>query len=323
MLQVWRAASLAALTFLGVCHSPAGLSQTYPAKPIRMLVGFAPGGSTDTIARLINARLSERLGQQVIVENRPGAAGNIAAEQAAKAAPDGYTVFMASMSHTINATLYPKLSFDAIKDFAPVTLVTSSPFVLVIHPAVPAKTTRDLVTLAKAKPGELNFASGGASSHLAGELFNSMAGVKIMHVPYKSSGPAATDLLGGQIAVMFSAPPAVLPHLPAGKLRALGVTGLKRLSGASEIPTIAESGLAGYEVSSWSGVIGPAGMAKEAVSRLHAELTHVMGLPEIRSRLPAMGLEASTNTPEQFTAHLRAEVAKWERVIREAGIRTH
>lgn len=321
MLQVWRAAPLAALTFLGICHSPTALSQTYPAKPIRMLVGFAPGGSTDTIARLINARLSERLGQQVIVENRPGAAGNIVAEQVAKAAPDGYTVYMASMSHTINATLYPKLSFDAIKDFAPVTLVTSSPFVLVIHPSVPAKTTRDLVTLAKAKPGELSFASGGASSHLAGELFNSMAGVKIIHVPYKSSGPAATDLLGGQVAVMFSAPPAVLPHVPTGKLRALGVTGLKRLSGASEIPTIAESGLAGYEVNSWPGVMGPAGMAKEAVSRLHAELTHAMGLPELTSRLPGMGLEASINTPEQFGAQLRAEVLKWAKVIRESGAR--
>jgi len=286
-----------------------------------MVVGFAPGGSTDTIARLIHTRLSERLGQQVIIDNRPGAAGNIAAEQVARAAPDGSTLYMASMSHTINASLYPKLSFDAIKDFTPVTLVTSSPFVLVAHPSVPARTTRDLIALAKAKPGALSFASGGASSHLAGELFNSMAGVKLIHIPYKSSGPAATDVLGGQVATMFSAPPAVLPHLPTGKLRALGVTSLKRLSGASEIPTIAESGLAGYEVNSWSGVIGPAGMRREVITRLHAELTQVMKLPEIIRRLPPMGLEASTTTPDQFAARLRAEVAKWAKVVRESGAR--
>jgi tripartite-type tricarboxylate transporter receptor subunit TctC len=286
-----------------------------------MLVGFAPGGSTDTIARLINPRLSEKLGQQVVVENRPGAAGNIAAEQTAKAPPDGYTVYMASMSHTINASLYPKLSFDAVKDFTPVTLVTSSPFVLAVHPSVPAKTTRDLIALAKAKPGTLSFASGGASSHLAGELFNTMAGVKIVHIPYKSSGPAATDLLGGQVALMFSAPPAVLPHVPQGKLRALAVTSAKRLSAASDIPTVAESGLPGYEVNSWSGVIGPAGMSKEAVSRLHAELTHVMGLAEVRSRLPEMGLEASTNTPQQFGERLAEDVVKWAKVVRESGAR--
>ncbi len=322
MLQVWRTAMLVAVTVLGIGYPPITLSQSYPAKPIRMLVGFAPGGSTDTISRLITPRLSERLGQQVIVENRPGAAGNIAAEQAAKAAPDGYTVLMASASLSINASLYPKLSFDAINDFSAITLVTSSPFVLVVHPSVPARNTRELIALAKSRPGALSYGSGGATSHLAGELFNSMAGVKLVHIPYKSSGPAAIDLLGGQIAIMFSAPPAVLPHVAAGKLRALGVTGTRRLSGTPGVPTIAESGLAGYEVNSWSGLIGPAGMSKEAIARLHAEVVQVMGLPEVKNRLPNLGLEASTNTPEEFGAYLRADVAKWAKVVRESGART-
>ena len=315
-----RAGVVVLLTCLGA--APAG-AQTYPTKPVRMLVGFAPGGSTDTIARLIGPRLSERLGQQVIVENRPGAAGNIAAEQAARSAPDGYTVFMASMSHTINASLYPKLSFDPIKDFTPVALVTSSPFVLVTHPSLPARTTRELIALAKARTAELTFASGGASSQLAGELFNSMAGVKLVHVPYKSSGPAATDLLGGQVAVMFSAPPAVLPQVAAGRLRALGVTSARRLTAAPDIPSIADAGLPGYEVNSWSGLLGPAGMPKEAVSRLLSEITYVMGLQEIRARLPGMGLEATVATPEEFGAQLRAEIPKWAKVIRDSGARAH
>ncbi len=320
MLQAWRATALVAITIMGIGYPPITLSQSYPAKPIRMLVGFAPGGSTDTIARLIAPRLSERLGQQIIVENRPGAAGNIAAEQAAKAAPDGYTVYMASASHTINASLYPRLSFDAVKDFTAITRVTSSPFVLVAHPSVPARNARQLIALAKSKPGELSFGSGGATSHLAGELFNSMAGVKLVHIPYKSSGPAAIDLLGGQIAIMFSAPPAVLPHVASGKLRALGVTSARRLSSAPEVPTIAESGLAGFEVNSWAGLIGPASMPMEAISKLHAEVAHVMGLPEVKSRLSNLGLEASTNTPEEFAAYLRADVPKWAKIVRESGV---
>ena len=298
-------------------------AQAYPVKPIRVLVGFAPGGSTDTISRIVTPRLTERLGQQVIVENRPGAAGNIAAELAAKAPPDGYTLLMASASHTINASLYPKLPFDVIKDFAAITLVCSSPFILVVHPSVPAKTTRDLINLARSKPGDLSYASGGATSQLAGELFNSMAKVKLNHIPYKSSGPASTDLLGGQVASMFSAPPAVLPHIGTGRLRALGTTGIKRMSNNPDVPTIAESGLPGYEVNSWSGVIGPAGMPRDAINRLNAEFVHVMALPEIKNRLPSLGIEASTTTPEEFAAYLRADVAKWARVAREANVQKH
>lgn len=323
MKKPWRSAARAAVVLCGMGWAAVAWPQPYPVKPIRMIVGFAPGGSTDTIARLVSPGLSERLGQQVIVENRPGAAGNIAAALVAKAAPDGYTLFMASMSHAINASLYPKLAFDPIADFSTVTLVTSSPFVLVVHPSVPARTTRELIALARARPGALSFASGGASSRLAGELFNSMAGVKIVHIPYKSSGPASVDLLGGQVAIMFGAPPAVLPHLPAGKLRALGVTSLKRLSSAPDIPPIAESGLAGYEVNSWSGVMGPAGMPKEVVTRLQGEITRVVAQPQLRNRLPALGIEASTDTPEQFAAHLRADVAKWAKVVRESGMQVN
>jgi tripartite-type tricarboxylate transporter receptor subunit TctC len=322
MPKVRRAAALAAVTVLGIGCAPVAWSQPFPAKPVRMLVGFAPGGSTDTIARLIAPRLSERLGQQVIVENRPGAAGNVAGELAARAAPDGYTVFMASASHSINASLYPKLSFDAIRDFTAVTLVTSSPFVLVVHPSIPVRNTRELIALAKSRPGTLTYGSGGAASQLAGELFNSMAGVKLVHIPYKSSGPAATDLLGGQIAIMFSAPPAVLAHVAAGKLRALGITSLRRLSSAPDVPPIAESGLPGYEVNSWSGLIGPAGIPRDAVARLNADVVHVMALPEIRGRLPNLGLEATTNTPEEFGAYLRADVAKWAKVVHASGART-
>ena len=323
MPQTWRAAALAAATVLGIGCPFITCSQPYPAKPIRMLVGFAPGGSTDTIARIVTPRLSERLGQQVIVENRPGAAGNVAAELAAKAAPDGYTVFMASASHSINASLYPKLSFDAIKDFTAITQVTSSPFILVVHPSIPARNTRELIALAKSRPSMLTYGSGGASSQLAGELFNSMAGVKLVHVPYKSSGPAATDLLGGQIGIMFSAPPAVLSHIAVGKLRALGVTSLRPLSNMPEVPPIAASGLSGYEVNSWSGLIGPAGIPRDAVARLNADVVHVMGLPDIKNRLPNLGLEATTNTPEEFGAYRRADVAKWAKVVRDSGAQVH
>lgn len=299
--------------------SMTGWAQSYPVKPIRVIVGFAPGGSTDTTSRLIAPRLSERLGQQVIVENRPGAAGNIAAELAAKASPDGYTVFMASASHSINASLFPKLPFNAVRDFTAISLVTSSPFVLVVHPSVPAKNSRELIALAKSKPGLLSFGSGGATSQLAGELFNSMAGVKLIHIPYKSSGPAATDLLGGQIAVMFSAPPAVMQHVAAGRLRALGVTSMRRMSTLPDIPAIAETGLAGYDVNSWSGLLGPVGLPKEAITRLHADIVQVMALSDIKSRLPPLGLEATTMTPEEFSAYLRADVAKWAKVVRESG----
>ena len=199
----------------------------------------------------------------------------------------------------------------------------SSPFILVVHPSVPAKTTRDLINLARSKPGDLSYASGGATSQLAGELFNSMAKVKLNHIPYKSSGPASTDLLGGQVASMFSAPPAVLPHIGTGRLRALGTTGIKRMSNNPDVPTIAESGLPGYEVNSWSGVIGPAGMPRDAINRLNAEFVHVMALPEIKNRLPSLGIEASTTTPEEFAAYLRADVAKWARVAREANVQKH
>lgn len=304
---------------LGASVAP---SQDYPSKPIRMLVGFAPGGNSDTVARIMALRLGERLGRQVVVENRPGAAGNIAAELTAKAAPDGYTVFMASSSHTINAALYRQLPFDPLKDFAAVTLVSSSPFVLVVLSSIPLTSVRELIAVAKSKPGQLNYASGGASSHLAAELFRSMAGISIVHIPYKSSGLAISDLLGGQVAMMFSALPAALPHVNSGRLRALGVTSSKRLSSASEIPTIAESGLAGYEVDQWSGVLAPAATPKGIIAKLNREITYVMNLSDVRERLAALGMEAKTNTSEQFTSFLEVDIRKWAKVARESGARS-
>lgn len=314
--------TLALLVFLLAATSIAR-SQPYPNRAVRVIVGFAPGGSTDTTSRLIAPRLGERLGQPVVIDNRPGAQGNIAAELVAKANPDGYTIFMAAASHSINASLYPKMAFNAINDFTAISNVTSSPFILVSHPSVPARSVRELIALGKKKPGYLNYGSGGSASHLAGELFNSMAGVNFIHIPYKSSGPAATDLLGGQVTLMFSAPSAVLQHVVNGKLRALGIASERRLSFVPEIPTIAESGLAGYHANSWSGLLGPAGMPKEVVNRLNADIRYVMGLPDILSRLPPLGLEAATNTPEEFSSDLRADVSKWARVVLNAGIVPH
>jgi tripartite-type tricarboxylate transporter receptor subunit TctC len=317
MLELSRVATFVA----GLAVSAIAWAQAYPVKPIRIIVGFSPGGSTDTVSRLVAPRLSERLGQPVVVETRAGAAGNIAGEVTAKAPPDGYTLLMASASHTINPSLYQKLSFDSIKDFAPITLVASSPFVLAIHPSVPARSARELITLAKSRQGQLTYGSGGATSHLATELFSGMAGIKLVYVAYKSSGLVVTDLLGGQIAISFSAPPAVLPHVPVGKLRALGVSGTRRLSAAREVPTIAESALPGYEVDSWSGLVAPAGVSKDIIARLNAEIVQVMELPDIRTKLPPLGLEPMTNTPEQFGTYMRSEIAKWAKVVRESGAR--
>ncbi len=293
----------------------------YPSKPIRLLVGSIPGGTTDTAARIMAQPLTQRLGQQVVVDDRGSANGNAAAETAARAAPDGYTLLVASASHAINASLYSHLSYDPVKDFTPLTLITSSPFILVTQPALGVTSVKDVIATAKAKPGIYTYAAGGASSHLAGELFKSMAGVNIVYVPYKGSGPAMTDLLGGQVTMMLSAPPAALPHVATGRLRALGVTGAKRLASAPDVPTIAEAGLPGFEVDSWNAVLMPAKAPKNIVSKLHDEIAYVMALPEVKARMPALGMEAKTNTPEQFTAYLVADIKKWSKVVDAAGIK--
>lgn len=295
----------------------------YPAKPVRIIAGFPPGSGADITARTIGARLGEAFGQQFVIDNRPGAGSNIAAELAAKAAPDGYTIFIGTVANTINATLYPKLPFDFARDFAPVALTTSAANVLVVHPSVPVRSVAELVKLAKAQPGRLNFASSGngTAPHLSAELFKSMAGINIIHIPYKGSPQAVIDLLAGQVALMFSPASTVLPHVKSGRLRALAVTTAARLPSLSELPTVAESGLPGFETVTWFGFVVPAATARGIVGRLNTEIVKVLAQPEVRRQFAAQGIDALGGTPEEFAAYIRQEIAKWARVIKESGAR--
>lgn len=312
-------AGLAAILFAAVA-----LAQSYPSKPIRLIVPFAAGGGNDSVARLVGKSLSASLGQQVVIDNRPGAGGVLGAELAAKSSPDGYTLFLGGVgSHAINPNLHERLPYDPIKDFAPIVLLASAPLILVVHPSVPANSTLEFTALARSKPGELNYASNGngSSSHLAAVMFEAMAGVKMVHVPYKGLSPALTDLLSERVQLMFSSVVAILPHIRAGKLRGLAVTGSKRLSSMPELPTLAESGLAGYEASSWYGVLAPAGTPKEVVARLNAEMVKALDQPEVRSSLLAEGAEPVGGPPEKFAAHIKSEKERLGKLIRDAKIR--
>jgi tripartite-type tricarboxylate transporter receptor subunit TctC len=295
----------------------------YPSKPVRFILPFPPGGGTDTLGRVIGQKLGELLGQQVVMDNRPGAGANLGAEIAAKSPPDGYTIFMGNVAHTINASLYSKLNYDLVKDFATVTMLASTPNILVVHPSLPAKTVKELVALAKARPGQLDYASsgGGSSSHLAAELFNNMAGVKMTHVPYKGGGPAVVALISGQVSVGFATTPSVMPHVKSNKLRGLAVTSARRLPLAPDLQTISEAGVSGYEAVTWYGLLVPAGTPKEVITRLHAEAVKTLGLPDIRKRLDASGFEAIGNTPEEYAAYTRNEIDKWAKVIKASGAR--
>jgi len=255
------------------------------------------------------------------VDNRPGAASNIAAELSAKAPPDGYTLFIGTVANTINATLYPKLPFDFARDFAPVALTTAAPNVLVVHPSVPAKSVKELVALAKGRPGQLNFASSGTGTapHLSGELFKALAGVNLVHIPYKGSPPAVTDLMAGEVALMFSPSSTVLPHVKSGRLRALAVTTASRLPSLPDLPTVAESGLKGYETITWFGFVAPAKTPPAVVTRLNAEIVKVLALPDVRNQFRIQGIEVLGGTPEQFASTIRDEIAKWAKVIRLSG----
>lgn len=303
--------------------TPGAIAQPYPAKSIRVIAGFPPGSGADITARVIGARLNEALGQQVVVDNRPGAGSNIAADLAAKSPPDGYTLFIGTVANTINATLYSKLPFDFARDFAPVALTTATPNVLVVHPSVPAKTVKELVTLAKGRPGQLNFASAGTGTapHMSGELFKAMAGVNMVHIPYKGSPPAVTDLLAGEVALMFSPASTVLPLVKAGRLRALAVTTLSRLPSLPELPTVAESGLKGYETLTWFGFVAPAKTPPAVVTRLNAEIVKVLAASEVRNQFASQGIETLGGTPERFATYIRDEIEKWARVIRLSGTR--
>jgi tripartite-type tricarboxylate transporter receptor subunit TctC len=297
-------------------------ADAYPARPVRFVVAFPPGGGTDIIARSIAQKLAERFAQQVVVDNRPGAGGNIGTDIVAKAAPDGYTMLMGSAGPlAINASLFGKMPFDPIKDLAPVTLAASTPNVLVVHPSLRATSVTELIALAKAKPGEINFASSGhgTPAHLAGELFNSMAGVKLVHVPYKGAAPALADLLGGQVQLMFSTMPPALPHVKDGKLRALAVTSSKRSPAKPDLPTVDEAALHGFEANTWHGVVVPAGTPAAIVARLNREIVAILHMPEIVERLSGQGAEALGSTPEEFAAYIRSETLKWARVVRDSG----
>ena len=297
-------------------------AQTYPNHPIRLVVPFPPGGTTDILAREVGERLTATLGQTVVIDNRPGAGGNIGADIVAKAAPDGYTLLMATVgTHAINASLYRKLPYDHIKDFAPVVLVAGVPNVLEVTPSLPVHSVAELIKLAKEKPGQLNFASSGngTSIHLSGELFKTMAGVDMTHVPYKGSAFALTDLIAGQVQLMFDNLPSSLPHIKAGKLRAIAVTSAQRAPALPDVPTIAESGLPGFEASAWFGIVAPAGTPPAIVNRINAEVNQWLHSPEAADKLLAQGAIAAGGTPEQFVAHIRAETDKWAKVVKASG----
>ena len=318
-----RLSSRAVVVGCALCAAtPAALGQAYPTKPVRMIAASSPGSAVDIVARIVAQKLGEQLGQQVVVDNRAGAGGNLGAELAAKAAPDGYTLFMGTPAHAINTGLYRKLNYDLIRDFSPVTQVTSGQYVVVVHLSLPAKSIRELIALARGKPGQLNYASAGSgnATHLAGELFASATRIKLVHVPYKGSGPAVTDLVGGQVQLMFANLVAALPQVKTGRIRALAVTGQTRAAAAPELPTVIEAGVPGYVVTSWFGVLVPAATPRELIMKLNAELARTMSAPDVRDRLAADGAEPTTGTPEQFGAFLRAEITQWTKVVKDAGI---
>ena len=296
---------------------------SFPSKPIRIIVGTPPGGANDTVARILASRM-DGLGQTVIVENRPGAAQMIAAEMVAKAPADGTMLLIASQTILAVVPIINKVtSFDPLKDFAAVALVGSTPLVLVVNPAVPANSVKELIAIGKARPGELNFGSGGVGTtpHMAGELFAMMSGIKMTNISYKGEQPALTDMLGGQLPMMFSNVAAAMQHVKSGKLRGLAVTSAARIDAAPGLPTVAEAGLPGYETETWLGLIAPSATPRDIVARINAEVLRVMALPDVRDKLLAQGLTLSRSTPDQFAAHIRSEHAKWSKLIKEAGIK--
>ena len=309
---------LASLLFVS-----SAFAQSYPAKPIRIVVPYPPGGFNDTLGRTLAAKFTESWGQPAVVENKPGANTVIGTDFVAKSAPDGYTLLIVAFPFAVTPSLLKNMPYDTVKDFAPVAWAAVSPNALVVNPSVPVKTVGELIALAKSKPGSLSYAStgNGSSNHISMELFKSLAGVDIVHIPYKGSGPAVTDLLGGQVQVMFDNAPNVMPHVKAGKLRALGMSGAKRSSFAPDIPTVAEAGVPGYEVAVWFGVVAPAGTPREIVQKLNAEILRILAMPDVRERFQGQGVEPVGSTPEQFGEHIKGQMAKWARVVQDAGVK--
>ncbi len=322
LLQLLPAAvaALAPLIALGQAAAP-GTTPGYPSKPIRMLVGFAPGGGTDTAARAIGAKLADRMGQQVVIDNRPGAAGNIATELAISAVPDGHTLLLGSIaSFAVNPSLYKKLSFDPLRDLAPLTRLADSTNILVTHPSANARTVKELLAQAKARPLNGGSSGIGGTGHLAIELFNLQTGVKITHVPYKGGGPAMIDLLGGNIHLIFATAASAVQHVKSGKISALGVTTLKRWAFMPDIPTMAEAGVAGFEANNWYGFMVPLKTPHPIVARLNQEIATILMLPDVKDYLFRQGMDVAPGTPEAFAKYIRAETVKWEKVIKAAGL---
>ncbi len=316
--------SVAIVAAFIMCPVTGAFAQTLSAKPMRIIVPFPAGGGADLWARVIAQKLGEAWGQNVIVDNRAGASGIIGTELVAKATPDGDTLLLGTTgTHATNPVVFKKLPYDPIKDFAPVTNFVDTPFMLVVHSSVPAKSVNELIALAKARPGQLTYASfgNGSSAHLAGELFKSIAKIDAVHVPYKGGAPAMSDLLGGQVSMMFNSLPAVVPQVKAGRLRGIAVAALQRANAAPDIPTFAEAGSPGVEAGSWYGVFAPARTPEAVVAKLHAGITAVLKLPDVQQRLIAEGAVAIGNSPEQFAAQIKDDIGKWSKVAQEAGLR--
>jgi tripartite-type tricarboxylate transporter receptor subunit TctC len=297
-------------------------AQTFPTKPVRWVVPFPPGGGTDTISRTLALKLTDQWGQQVITDNRPGGGGTIGMAVAAKLPPDGYNLVLGQLANVgIAPALYPKLPYDPVKDFTPISLALTSPLILVVHPSVPAKTVKDLIALARAKPDAITFGSpgNGTTGHLATEIIRTAGKVKMVHIPYKGAAPAFTGLLGGEVAVYMSSIQPAMPMLKAGRVRALGVTSSTRIPTLPDVPTIAETGLPGYEVTNWYGVMAPAGVPKDILTKVHGDLVKAMKQPDVQQRFAAEGGDATPNTPEQFAAFIKNEITKWGKAVRESG----
>jgi tripartite-type tricarboxylate transporter receptor subunit TctC len=307
-----------------LCAATPSFAQSFPEKPIRFVVGFTPGGPSDILARALGQKLGERWSQQVVIENRPGAGGNVAAEAVAKSAPDGYTWLLGNNSIlATNQSLYRSLGYDPVKDFAPVSLVAVQPNILVVNPQVPDRSVTELITLAKKNPGKLNYASSGsgAAAHLAGELFKTMTGVDMVHVPYKGAQPALTDVIAGQVQLMFATSASVIPFIQAGRLRALAVTTARRSASVPDLPTVAEAGVPGFEAITWHGVVVPAATPAPLVERLNRDIVSALAQPDLRERLAALGAEVRAGTPREFADYIASEIPKWSKVVRESGAR--
>jgi tripartite-type tricarboxylate transporter receptor subunit TctC len=317
------AVNLIAIPFALAALPHVAQAADYPTKPIRMIVGFAPGGGTDTTARAISAKLGDLLGQQVIIDNRAGAAGNIATELVAKAVPDGYTLLLGTIAAlAINPSLYrTKLPFDSVRDFAPIIQAVDSTNILSLHPSVPAGSVKELIALAKTK--SLNYGSSGVggTGHLAGELFNTMAGVKMTHIPYKGGGPAMIELVGGQVQLVYATAASAVPQIKAGKIKGIAVTTIKRSALMPDIPTIAESGLPGFDANNWYGLLAPANTPRAIVVRLNSEVAKVLAMPDVKNFLFNQGLDPAPGTPEKFGAYIKSEIAKWAKVVKDSGAR--